>query len=1039
MELHLYPSRLAQQRAIDEAVSREGVLLGELWLTYPDLFERLYAELQLGPSPIGPLSRQVLLHRTIDQIKTLENCPGLISEYGAAITALKQAALSPDDLLSTSRGLVASDLVEEEEITLLEKVYRRYQELLRRREMVDEDDRDLRILNYFQRNPDRITQAPTVRNIQQIVLHNLYDLSPVEHGILSCLIRSLPEGAVLIYFTDSLNVTATQFAERTWQRFVEDEALADKALPEFAFRREGGNDLDEVLSRLFLFPEKSPPPIEILDNSIEVRAVGGRYREAEEIGREIRSLLDQDVAPERMAILVRNFDQYMELIEDIARRFRIPIALRRQTPLFHLPITKWISSLLELPIAHFERANYFKVLSSSYLTWSYGNSAGVASFLNGLHYVRSDLKSLEGYLSGDNAFTQEIHARVKKISDSLICLSKSSLSFRGFAKEVAGLLEELEIKRALVPHSKTPLYVLERDREALQKFREILEELASLFDRMDEGPMSYRDFLRFASDAVALETLPGKAAPPGAIAVMGVGDAVGLTFDTVFLPGLIDTEFPKVTRESPVLSDRSKRHLNSTARLALPERYPGILEKRVVGRALPLSTDRARKEPLFFFMALESAKRRCVVSYPFQKPDGQPLKPSLFIEEVLRHFKQGTQRVRKFPSSHLAPSVSEAMDPGDLLRAMGRIWRERDFATDACEEGFGKFRTEVDRLKEKAKIMRARLDPFNGEEKTKGSGVYWGNLEKERTLLKDLIQENHAWSPTRLEEAGACAFAYFSRNLLSIRPRNVPNEDPTSLILGILEHQVIQEYVRGPIGSDRGEEREKIIALLERWGQQSLEGVRPDDFGYWKLRRKELERALLAFADYHQECLKQGEEVLFSEESLTGEIAISGKRYPMKGRADLVYGLKDSTGINLLRVEDIKYSRKPDRYKKLLSKELLGTVSFQLPIYAFLVLERLRNDGETLNPTVQVHGQYLLLRNSGKQPKTETLLPAITTEKERLFLEIDRLIDRVVRGDFSPSPHEKLKPCQTCDYGTLCRYQWMTTTRFVSKDTEATS
>jgi superfamily I DNA/RNA helicase len=1034
MEIHLYPSRLSQRRALEEAVSRREVVLGEPHLTYPDLFERLYLELRLGPPPVGSFARQIFLHRAVAETRIEPSDgnpkekparhPGLVAEFGEAIAELKRAALLPDDLRETWQGLGGSDLVEAEEIRLLEKVYRAYQELLDRLGAVDEEERDLRLLSYLQKNLSRISEIPSLKGVERLALHNLYHLSLVDHGILSCLIRSLPAGAILVYFTRSENVTATQFAERTWQRFVEDEALADAALPEFAMARRRRGNLDDVQQRLFLFPDR-PDPIREEDGSVAIWSAAGRDREVEEIGREIRRLLDRGTRPERIAVLIRNLDRYAEQVEEIARRFRIPIALRRQTPLYHLPIVKWVFSLLELPAAGFERPAFLKVLASGYLSWEHGKAAEAAGLLHGSDYLRPELKPIEASLPPDDPLASEIGERASEIRKRLDALSRTAGPFRTFVAEAAALIEELGVLKALVPNASTPLFLLERDRRGLEALFEVLEETARTFDRLGDKALRYADFLGFASQEVAAETLPDRTVSNGAVAVLGVGDALGLTFDVVFLPGLVDTEFPTIARENLVLSDRAKRHLNRSARAVLPERYAGVLERGVVGRALLLAQDRAREEPLRLFLGLEAAEVRCVLTCTSQGAGGEPLKPSLFVDEITRHFERGGQIVRKIPPLPLAPSLDEALDAGDLLRGIALLWREEGLKESRAEKAFPFLEKELKRMKEAVKVARARLDRSDGNRTESALAAYWGDLSgMADDFLRTLAGAGTGGSPTRMEEIAACPFAFFARQVLSLAPRETRGEDPSTLLLGKLVHEIIQAYLKTEIGGDREREKGKIAALVDRFETVSRDGVRPVDFGYWAIRRPEILQVLTAFVDAHLDALSRAERLLGVEVRLEGEIATAGRSHPIRGRVDLIYVREEPDGIALLRIEDLKYSKNPGRYKKYLREGILGEASFQLPVYAYLALEKLRNEGRRFSPRFKIEGQYTLLKHHGAQPKIETLRDEITDRKEKLFAGIDRLIEKVERGKFSPDPHEGLEPCGYCDYGPLCRYPW---------------
>src|SRR5439155_44448 len=74
---------------------------------------------------------------------------------------------------------------------------------------------------------------------------------------------------------------------------------------------------------------RPPPP----DGSIRVGVGPSRYREVEAAGRAIRARLEQGAPPERIALLARDLGVYGDLIEDVCRRYRIPVYFRKGRPL----------------------------------------------------------------------------------------------------------------------------------------------------------------------------------------------------------------------------------------------------------------------------------------------------------------------------------------------------------------------------------------------------------------------------------------------------------------------------------------------------------------------------------------------------------------------------------------------------------------------------------------------------------------------------------------------------------------------------------
>ena len=101
---------------------------------------------------------------------------------------------------------------------------------------------------------------PWVQQFERVIVHAIYDLNECEFALVHNLIEALPDGGTVILFNSTANVKPTQFAEWTWQRFVRDEALADKTFPEFC--RSSGPAAD-LLERLFVWDGTGQPPLSL--------------------------------------------------------------------------------------------------------------------------------------------------------------------------------------------------------------------------------------------------------------------------------------------------------------------------------------------------------------------------------------------------------------------------------------------------------------------------------------------------------------------------------------------------------------------------------------------------------------------------------------------------------------------------------------------------------------------------------------------------------------------------------------------------------
>src|SRR3989442_961646 len=141
------------------------------------------------------------------------------------------------------------------------------------------------------------TRPQTLAGVGKIVFAEIYDFSILQFLIATSLIRLVGD-AELVAFAHAENVDATRFLDRTWNRFVGDEAIADQVLPSFVERGGRGGSLAAALGREFATERPAPA---VPDGSIRVVVAPSRYREVEAAGRAIRARLERGAPPERIA------------------------------------------------------------------------------------------------------------------------------------------------------------------------------------------------------------------------------------------------------------------------------------------------------------------------------------------------------------------------------------------------------------------------------------------------------------------------------------------------------------------------------------------------------------------------------------------------------------------------------------------------------------------------------------------------------------------------------------------------------------------
>jgi ATP-dependent helicase/DNAse subunit B len=1042
MDLHLYPTTLSRDRAMRESTRAQGLLFDHRYFTYAELGERLFRSESLPGRLLKLAAQTVFVRHSLTASLGEAPSPGLVAEYRGVIDELKGAGLGVEDLASAIALLdpTVSPPTHQALHRLLE-VWRCYQSYLVQAGLVDRGDQDLAILFRLRHHLTAGTTPALLHGIQRIIVHDVYHLSLVHYALVSLLIKLVDDGGMLQHFSSGLNVDAVTFAEFTWQHFVADESLAALVLPEFARPRPRGSNLESLSERLFsrgAVGEAMAP-----DETLTVIAAPGRAREVETVARRIREILARGVFPEQIAIVVRNLEQYGDLLESVCRRYRIALWFRRGLPLFHVPLTKTVFGLLELADSTYPRTTLLKLLTSSYLRpdgpWPH-DVVGLVYTVGYLDRRHAPLPAqLKAYVRRQQP-TEEDTRRITALADWVEALQTvlddlvgESRPFLAYLERLKLLLTQLGFFRAMGMHPEVPLQVIQRDREALQSLFDTLWTGAEALHLVGDAPLTFAEFRLLAIDLLREVTLDQPQPAEGAVCVLGVQDTLGLDFDHVFVPGLADTEFPRHYTEHPVLDDSARRALNPAVRVVLTEKFSGILDRRLLGKILFTTTDKAREEPLLFFLALEAANQTCVLLYPTRTADGEAIFPSIFVDEVQRHFREvdgQAQVIQHTPALPSVPLPAQCLEPGEVLRRAAMAWGTSGGATGgadliALDEALRSHGVMVERLRALASIEGLRKDYLSGASPTVDRDpAPYGDIGRQIDLRGRFLDPQQPWSPTMLEDAAACPFAFFSKHVLRLSSRTEPDYDVSPATLGELAHAILSEFFH----SDPPRQAAAAVQRMRAIADQVLATHRYNPGlghpGFWHVRKAELMAVLDDLAVHLATQQPEVYRTCYHEHDLAGALTCRPWSVALKGRVDRVAVREGPSGIDAVLVQDFKYSGSVGRYRERLGLDALGRSSFQLPVYLYLTLQQLAQDGYRVAPDAELHLQYLLL----KDPKRK----AWDVEVSRTFFEPDqvgglahgmqRITELASAGRFVPQPLESKQTCTYCSYAALCRY-----------------
>ncbi len=1040
MELHLYPTMLSRNRAIREMTRAYGLLFDHRCFTYAELIERLYRSEKLPGRLIEVPAQTVFVRHSLTAILGEAPSPGLVAEYRSVIDELKGAGLAVDDVASAIDRLdpaVSSNT--RRELQQLLETLRHYQSCLARAGLVDQGDRALAVIFYLRQHLSAGTRPALLHGVRCIIIHDVYHLSLMHYALVALLIKLVDEGGMLQHFSSGLNIDAVTFAEFTWQRFVADESLAALVLPEFARPRPRGGNLEVLSERLF-----SRGAIESIepDGTFMIVAAPGRAREVEIIARRIRDLLAAGVFPEQIAIVVRNLDRYGDRLESVCRRYQIPLWFRRGMPLFHVPLTKTVFGLLDLADSTYTRAVLLKLLTSAYLRPEGSWPDDLVGLVNASGYLDRSYIGLPELLhtyvrrqqpsEADTLKIEALASWIEALQSVLDDLVANPRPFLAYLETLKLLLSQLGVFRAMGMHPEVPLHVVQRDREAIRLIFDTLWTGAEAFHVLENEPLTFADFRLLAIDLLRDVSLDQSPPSEGAVRVLGVGDTLGLEFDHVFVPGLVDTEFPRHYIEHPVLDDSARRALNPAARTVLAEKFAGILERRLLGKILFTTAEKAREEPLLFFLALEAANRTCVLSYPTRTANGEAIFPSIFVDEVRRHFRETdgpTQLIERPPALPSTPLLSQCVEPGELLRRAAMTWgiagAETSGDLTALDEALRTRGVLVERLRALARIENGRKGYLLSPDLAVDfDPAPFGDISRQINLRHRFLDPQQPWSPTMLEDATACPFAFFSKHVLRLNPRMEPDYDVSPATLGELAHAILAEFFHREPPRDVSAAVQHMRAIAGELLAHHSHALSAGHPGFWHVRKAELMAVLDALAVYLATQRPDAYRTHYHEYDLTGVSACGSWSVALRGRVDRVAVREGPSGITGVLVQDFKYSGNIGRYRERLDLAALGQSSFQLPIYLYLTLQQLAQEGYQLAPDAELRLQYLLL----KDPKRK----AWEGEVSHTFFDPDqvgglidgirRVTEMAIAGRFIPHPIESKQTCTSCAYAAVCRY-----------------
>ncbi len=1094
--LAIYPTADKVEDLLKHYTRTHSVLIGHRLTTFPQLVDALCREANPKYLTIGPIGERLALEQAINQVTArglqlpFPASVGVREHLLRIIHEFKSAAVEATDLRAACAQLLDED---SSRVGAIAEIFAEYEAVLQAAGAVDAHGQERLVLQWLHRAEQTGQRPHFLDGIERLLVAEVYDPSLVQFMLVSSLIRLIGDATLTIQ-AEPFDLEVRRFAELTWNRFVAEASIADKVLPNFVRRNGRRGRLGFVLTHLFAgsadqaTPEQGgsesmepgkgkgeggvtsanvPPP----DGTVRILAAPDRRREAEEVARAIRRMLElppaERIPLERIAIVARTLAPYRDYLEAAFRAYRIPLCFHERRPLLSYAAVRVVKDVLRIPLEDYHRDRLLSLCRAPFLRFAasgYDELPGLVGYIDRrTRPLGSCIKQRRAELR--RALTENPHnARAVELRRQLAALERAA----GPWSQFLDLLVTLEHPATIAGHVARTADVLARlgfdplresvtdsAAAAAGPVRSALEALAREGEIIcPQRELSLEQFVALVEQTFERTTAEAASNHLHGVRAITVTDARGLDFEQVFIIGLNDGLFPIHHLQNSLISDHAIGRLNASLRAAIRQRL-GCFAPDQPGPILRTHADRNLEEPFLFFLAMSMATESVVLTYSKADISGNPLVVSPFVEEVSRILDTSAEQIS---GDGLIPRASDCFGRQEFLAraALDSMLPEQGMSTLAgvVEVDSIVRRTEAERRREqyfalptREELVKQRrrqakgtsgaewlaIDLSSDTEKFSRATKYDGRVQASSVLRHSLLRlpngQPRSWSAAQLTDLATCGFKFLAGQVLRLRETAEGDYQRTAAETGTLVHEIVREIFTRAQDSDPASLRVCAREVLEEFHERESHAA-PDPAFFqndWLI----IEAMVEELIEHEAVRLETGQAAseLFHELEFNFKLPIrpglagAAAEIVLAGRIDRLEIYREQGGqISSLRLIDYKTSRRLKQYEERLKPAYFAAEDLQMPVYALAAAEHFRSE---LSPRASIKLSYIVLKNRAKQAEQEIPLDLLGSQVEssRRKTVRDRLADLVneaLAGHFDVDP---LQCSDYCPYRRVCRYR----------------
>ncbi|MEH7301796.1 helicase-exonuclease AddAB subunit AddB [Neobacillus drentensis] len=864
-----------------------------------------------------------------DQLKLFQRAAdktGFVQQVEQMIIEFKRYCISPEELMQAPKqvgaGETSGSMALNDKLMDLEIIYQKFEEEIFGKYLDSED--------YFRLLSEKISSSSYLREAE-IYIDGFYNFSPQEYRVLTELMKHCQRVSIALT-TEHLSVESGPdeldlfrlSSETSYS--IYDLARAEGIEVEEPVTLQEQKKWSHLSLRHLEGNFDARPAIPFYGKTeINICQAVNRRAEIEGIARETRRLVREKGYRYRdIALLIRNGQDYHEIIEPVFEDYQIPYFIDQKRTMLNHPLIELIRSTLEVINTYWRYESIFRVIKTELIYPLQENPIKMrekmdrlenyvlAYGIKGSKWTKKDrwsyrrIRGLEldgnGQTDAERKMEQELNELKLMVTAPILRLSrrlKKADTGRKLCEAIYLFLEELDIPEKLekwkVEAEEKGNLVKMREHE--QVWNAVIDLLDQYVEILGDEPVSLKSFAAILESG--FESLHFSLIPPALDQVL-IGDLEKsrlMDIKVCFVVGINEGVLPAKISDEGILSDEDREMLLSA----------GI-------NVAPSSRTRLLDENFLAYKAFTAPAEELYVTYPLANDEGKALIASSYIKRIKDMFPEARE--------HYYVS-----DPAELPEE-GQLSFITNFTTTLSY-----LTSQLQLNKRNYPISNLWWDVYNyylespGKEKAKKvfSSLFYTNqtVQLSTQVADELYGDTIQASVSRMELFNSCAFTHFVQHGLRLRERQIFRLEAPDI--GELFHAAIK-YISDTVNTQNISWAQLTKVQCEELSKEAVNAIAPklqneillssERHHYIKRKLEQIiTRASLVLSEHAKVSgfSPIGLELGFGANAELPPLSFplkNGKRMELAGRIDRVDQAKSEDDNVFLRVIDYKSSEK---------------------------------------------------------------------------------------------------------------------------------